>query len=77
MMEKTGEENHAGDCSVASFTSGGRNGGKESGNQGSQMNVCVECGKQLGFLEGYSHPTLGKKSLVCSPCFDKVQQSVT
>lgn len=41
-----------------------------------KMAACVECGKRLGFFEGYHHPTLGKKSLVCSPCFDKVQQSV-
>jgi hypothetical protein len=37
---------------------------------------CVECGKKLGSFEGYRHPTLGKKDLVCSPCYDKVQQSV-
>jgi len=40
------------------------------------MVACVECRKRLGFFEGYYHPTLGKKSLVCSQCFDKVQQSV-
>jgi hypothetical protein len=41
-----------------------------------KMAECVECGKRLGFFEGYSHPTLGKKSLVCGLCFDKVEESV-
>jgi hypothetical protein len=37
---------------------------------------CGECGKRLRFFEGYYHPTLGKKSLVCGPCFDKLDESV-
>lgn len=37
---------------------------------------CNECGKKLGFFEGYRHPTMGKKFLLCSPCFDKIQQSI-
>jgi len=41
-----------------------------------KMVVCVECGKMLGFFEGHYHPTLGKKSLVCSLCLNKVQHSV-
>lgn len=41
------------------------------------MSVCVECGKQLGVFGGYRHPTLGKKNLVCSLCFETVQHSVT
>ena len=41
-----------------------------------KMVECVECGKRLGFFEGYSHPTLGKKSLVCGPCFVQVEESV-
>jgi hypothetical protein len=41
-----------------------------------KMVECVECGKRLGFFEGYFHPTLGKKSMVCSPCFVKVEESV-
>lgn len=40
------------------------------------MVACVECGKRLGFFEGHYHPTLGKKSLVCSLCFGNVQRSV-
>jgi hypothetical protein len=40
------------------------------------MKKCNECKKKLGFFEGYRHPTLGKENLLCSPCFDKVQQSV-
>lgn len=42
-----------------------------------KMVECVECGKKLGFFEGYSHPTLGKKNLVCGSCFGKVEESVT
>lgn len=41
------------------------------------MVACVECGKKLGFFEGHYHPTLGKKSLVCGPCFMKIDESVT
>ena len=40
------------------------------------MKECEECGKKLGILKGYQHPTLGKKHLLCSPCFDKVSESV-
>jgi hypothetical protein len=40
------------------------------------MVECVECGKRLRFFEGYSHPTLGKKSIVCGPCFLRVEKSV-
>jgi hypothetical protein len=43
---------------------------------GKKMIKCNECRKKLGFFEGYRHPTLGKENLLCSPCFDKVQQSV-
>jgi hypothetical protein len=31
---------------------------------------CFECNKKLGFFEGYRHPILGKKDLLCSACFD-------
>ena len=40
------------------------------------MKECVECGKKLGIFEGYQHPTMGKKHLVCSPCFEHVEESV-
>jgi hypothetical protein len=40
------------------------------------MKKCEECGKTLGFLEGYRHPTLGKNHLLCNPCFDQVSESV-
>jgi hypothetical protein len=33
---------------------------------------CKECDKKLGILEGYRHPALGTKFLVCGFCFDKV-----
>ena len=40
------------------------------------MTECMECGKMLRFFEGYRHPALGKKYLVCSTCFDNVYESV-
>jgi hypothetical protein len=41
------------------------------------MKICEECGKKLGFFEGYRHLTLGKEFLLCSSCFDRVDESVT
>ena len=41
------------------------------------MVECKECGTKLGILEGYQHPTLGKKHLLCSPCFEQVNESVS
>ena len=35
----------------------------------------MECGKKLGILEGYRHPTLGKNYLLCSNCFGIVSAS--
>jgi len=40
------------------------------------MKECVECGKKLGIIEGYRHPTMGKDHLLCSNCFDIVSESV-
>jgi hypothetical protein len=40
------------------------------------MKECVECGKNLGIIEGYRHPTMGKDDLLCSHCFDTVFVSV-
>lgn len=40
------------------------------------MKNCEECNKKLSFLEGYQHPTLGKKVQVCGNCFDTVTASV-
>ena len=40
------------------------------------MKECVECGKNLGIMEGYRHPTMGKDNLICSHCFDSVFKSV-
>ena len=40
------------------------------------MKECIECGKKLGIIEGYHHPTMGKSNLLCSNCFDTVSASV-
>ena len=40
-----------------------------------KMTKCVECGRKLGITEGYRHPTMGKKQLLCSTCFDRVMES--
>jgi hypothetical protein len=40
------------------------------------MKICEECSKKLGVFEGYRHPTMGKKHLLCSPCFDQISESV-
>jgi len=40
------------------------------------MKKCFECGKELKFWEGYRHPILGKKELVCWACFKKVDDSL-
>jgi hypothetical protein len=40
------------------------------------MVECKECGKKLSIFKGYRHPTLGKKHLVCSGCFDITTECV-
>jgi hypothetical protein len=37
---------------------------------------CEECDKKLGILEGYRHPALGTRFLVCGKCFDKVYEDM-
>jgi hypothetical protein len=41
------------------------------------MKKCEECGTTLGIFKGYHHPTMGKGHLLCSKCFDDVNESVT
>jgi hypothetical protein len=40
------------------------------------MTNCEECKNKLGILEGYYHPALGKRFLVCGKCFVKVDESM-
>jgi hypothetical protein len=40
------------------------------------MKKCYECGKELKLMEGYRHPVLGMKELVCWKCFEKIDNSV-
>ena len=41
-----------------------------------KMKKCYECGKELKLWEGYRHPALGRKILVCSKCFESVEVSM-
>ena len=38
--------------------------------------TCYNCGKRLGVLDGYCHPTLGKGILLCWGCYESVWDSV-
>jgi hypothetical protein len=40
------------------------------------MKKCYECGRELKFWQGYYHPVLGKTELVCSECFDSIEESM-
>jgi len=44
--------------------------------ENAEKRKCIECGKNLHFLEGHSHPTLGAEYLVCRECYFKVELSV-
>jgi hypothetical protein len=37
---------------------------------------CEECDKKLGILEGYRHPALGTRFLVCGQCYDKIERDM-
>jgi len=37
---------------------------------------CEECNKKLGIFEGYRHPALGTRFLVCGRCYDKVERDM-
>src|SRR4030042_4474537 len=40
------------------------------------MKECIECGKNLGIIEGYRHPTIGRDYLLCRNCFDTIFESI-
>ena len=37
---------------------------------------CEECDRELGFFEGYRHPALGTRFLVCGRCYDKIERDM-
>ena len=37
---------------------------------------CNECEKKLVILNGYRHPALGKRFLVCGKCYTKVEEDM-
>ena len=41
------------------------------------MVKCSRCGKDLSILEGYRHPIEGRKKLVCSICWDIIENNET
>ena len=40
------------------------------------MKGCKECGKKLRLFEGYRHPVFGRQALVCSNCYDSVNETM-
>ena len=38
------------------------------------MKKCTECGKELSLLEGHHNPSFGKRWLLCSNCYDKIEE---
>jgi hypothetical protein len=40
------------------------------------MADCEECDKKLGIIEGYRHPALGTRFLVCGKCFNKIYEDM-
>lgn len=40
------------------------------------MVKCEECSKKLGILEGYRHPALGKRYILCRNCFINIDESM-
>ena len=40
------------------------------------MKKCYVCGKELKIWEGYHHPSLEKKELVCNKCLDVLEKSI-
>jgi hypothetical protein len=41
-----------------------------------KMKKCEECEKTLGIFEGYRHPVFGRNALLCSHCFDIINDSM-
>ena len=41
------------------------------------MKECVECGSNLGLLNRYFHPMLGKNRMVCGHCFSQIDTQLT
>jgi len=37
---------------------------------------CEECDMKLGLFEGYRHPALGTRFLVCGRCYDKIERDM-
>jgi hypothetical protein len=40
------------------------------------MRLCEKCGNELSFLGQYIHPILGKKYLICYPCYMKLDKII-
>ena len=40
------------------------------------MKLCEKCGSELSIIGGYIHPTLGKKHIICSTCYMKLDKII-
>jgi hypothetical protein len=40
------------------------------------MKKCFECGKEIKIFSGYYHPILGKNKIVCSNCYNILEESL-
>jgi hypothetical protein len=40
------------------------------------MLKCAECSEKIGLLQGYNHPTLGKRYILCDSCYLKISGSL-
>ena len=40
------------------------------------MTDCEECDKKIDIMDGYRHPALGDRFLVCGKCFDKIDDAM-
>jgi len=40
------------------------------------MKNCKKCDLQIGIFQGYQHPTLGNKQILCRKCYNQIESLV-
>ena len=40
------------------------------------MKLCEKCGNKLSIIGGYIHPILGKKHVICTTCYKKLDKII-